>query len=232
MNFKNILKYLLGAAVGAGLTVLIMTIFFKPEPKVEYICEEGYELRDTCLDNTLLCTLTTKDSFNIYRIIREGLKIKETNTRPKIEEVKVPDTAYNKPLLERKYTKYLNNGTVEVWDSLTVIGEIVHWQRSHQTNEVIEVQEKVTNNTAIIEKGNDDSQTIKYIPIETTPKQTWIGTGASIMYYDNLTVPVSLDLQSGKSTFSIYKDVTTDFGNLKGYGIGYRRNLIRVSTKQ
>lgn len=232
MNLKTALKYVIGAVIGAAITIIVYTFFVSPKTKIEYVCEQGYELRDTCIDNTLLCTLTTKDSINIYRIIREGLKIKETNSRPKLESVSKVDTVYTqKALLQRQYTKYLNNGVTEVWDTINVIGEILDWKRSHKTDEIIEVRDKITNNTAIIAKGSDDSETIRYIPTLDSRSQTWIGVEAGVIYDDDMVVPIGITLDRGKSTFGVYKDITTPFKTINGYGIKYKRDLIKVSTK-
>lgn len=232
MNFKTILKYLIGAVIGAALTFTVMKIFFckAVETKTEYICEEGYELRDTCIGSNLLCTITSKDSINIYKIIKEGLKV-QTTARPKIEEAVVVTEEGEDSYEETLYTDYLNTGQTEVWDTLVVSqNKIKSWKRAHKSKEVTEVQEKVTNNTAVIAEDKDDSKKIEYFPVETT--STWIGLQGSVLIDDKVKVPVGLTLDRGRNTFGIVKDVTTPFKSLKGYGATYKRDLIKVSSKQ
>lgn len=196
--------------------------------QTEYICETGYELRDTCLGSTLICTLTTQDSFSVYRIIREGLKKKDT-TKHKVEQVEEIVTI--EPIKKRTYIKLLDNGITTVWDTVIVEGKILDWKRSHQTDTLIQVEHKTTTTTAIVEAGKDDSKKIEYIPVENNKSQTWIGVEGGVIYYDNPVVPIGLTLDRGRHTFSLVKDVMTPFGELKGYGIKYKRDIIRVSSK-
>ena len=138
----------------------ILAWSIKPKTKTEFLAGETItEYKDTCVESKLLCTLTTKDSMSIYRYIREGLKSKSEKVVAQIEEVKVPtQEEVTKPLMERKYTKLLDNGVVFVWDTITVLGEIKDWNRAYKMNEVVVVQEKSTTTTAVVSEGNDDSK--------------------------------------------------------------------------
>jgi hypothetical protein len=171
---------------------------------------------------------------SIYTILREGLKSKSKKVSPQIEEVKIPKPEDVKPLLERKYTKHFNNGNTQVWDTIIVVGEIKDWNRAHRIDEVIEVQEKHINTTAIIEKGEDDSkkEVIKYlpIPIDGSKKPVYVSLGGSAwmdtkqVHYD-----FGIGIDTKKNNFSLFKDPTTGFDNLEGYRLQYQRKLIRVS---
>lgn len=237
INMKNISKYLIYAAIAIGGIAIgwaVQSIFFcKDKTETVYVPGE-IQLKDTCLTNNLLCTLTYDDSVTIYRIVREGLKKHVPNEKPAIGSVTV-DSSTVVPTVTKVFYKLLSNGTLTVWDTVTVKGqgqvEIVKWDRAYKLDEVETVKETVKNNTAIIEKGDDQTEKIKYLPVEISKKQTWVGLESGILWYNEPVVPIGITLQSGKSTFAVQKDVLTPFGKLEGYGIKYSRNLIKVSTK-
>lgn len=233
---KNISKYILYAVIGlAGIALGVFgsKLFSKCKAETVYVPGEVV-VKDTCLDNRLLCTITTKDSMNIYRIIKEGLKVHEPKqgNKPKIEEVKVPDTPYAEPILERIYTKILNNGIVEVYDTLKIRGEILDWDRAYKVNETVEVQEKITNTTAVIEKGEDNSETIKYLPVEVPrKKETWVGLGTSFKYNDKFIPDAGIFVERGKTSVGLFVDPLQGFNDLSSYRVQLNQKLLRIGSK-
>lgn len=223
---KKMKNYVL---IGLGsLVVGVLLGFILDKPQTKYLAGEvKTEYRDTCVESKLICTLTTKDSLAIYRYIREGFKTKSEKVVAKVEEVKVPtEEQKQKPLMERKYTKILNNGMITVWDTLTVLGTIEDWDRAYKINEVVEVQEKSTTTTAIVEAGTktDVTETIKYIPIETTSNSLFLGPSAGFQYIDGVNYQVGLNLSSNRFGFTVF----TNPVELKQVGVKLDAKLFKV----
>lgn len=225
---KNIKNYILPVVVALLVGLVLGKVFFA-KIETKYLAGETVTItKDTCVDSTLLCTLTTKDSMSIYRIIREGFKNKSEKVEPKTESVvdakpeEVPTT-----IKKQVKTKYMNNGVTEVWDTLTFIGELVDWKRATKTNEIVEVQEKITTTTAIIEKGQDDSntETIKYLPVESNKSTgTYLGLVGGLDYNKSLDYTAGLQLAGERAGLVLY----TRPKNWKYVGIQLNTKLFKV----
>lgn len=198
-----------------GIIAFFAGWFLKPKKACTKLSQKTEIVyKDTCLDNKLLCTLTSKDSLSIYRIIREGFKSKSEKVFPKVESSKpVPVEDVPEVLQEIQYTKYMNNGNTEVWDTLLIIGRLKDWHRATKLNEIVEVQEKHTETTAVIEKGSDDSFTKKteYIPFETNP--TRLKAVGGIGYNEGIYYPVGLGIQWKGLELDITKNIKQPGGN-------------------
>lgn len=213
LNMKEIKKYALPVAL--AILGFLAGWFLKPKTTIhKSICETEIVYKDTCLTNSLLCTITSKDSISIYRIIREGLKSKSEKVVPQVEKEVVADVKDIPEIIkEVTVTKYMNNGNTEVWDTITTIGKIKEWKRATKITDVVEVQETHTQTTAVVGKENDDSFTQKteVIPVEVKP--TYLNLVGGVSYTDKVFYPVGLGVTWKGLQLDITKNVKAPGGN-------------------
>lgn len=209
----KIKKY--GIAIALAILGFLSGWFLKPSKgNIQVSDKTEIVYKDTCLTNNLLCTISSKDSLSIYRIIREGLKSKSEKVVPKVEKEVVADVKdVPEVIKETTVTKFMDNGVTTVWDTLVIVGKLKDWRRATKINEVVEVQEKHTETTAVIEKGSEDSFTKKteYIPVEVKPSYLKIVGGIS--YLDKVYYPVGLGVNWKGLDLSLTKNIKAPGGN-------------------
>lgn len=209
--FKNIGFVALGIVIG-----LIAMWFIKPTQKEIITTPSEIHYRDTCIQNQIIATLTSEDSLSVYRIVKEGIKSNSTNAKPTIEKVVSVDTVITTPL-SRQYTNKRIVDNVTIWDTLDVVGEIKYWKYATKTNEDIEVKEKHTTTTAIVEKGTKDSLQIKYLPQYFENSYDKLGLSLGLDYFNDPIIDVGVVYDRHQWSVGIDKDINTKIFDPKGY---------------
>lgn len=194
--------------------------------RVVPVVETKVQLVDTCITRKLLCTLSTRDSLSIYTKVRQGIK------RHVRREVPVPvetaDTVYlgsdTVVTVKRTYVKTLDNGIMQVWDTLEVDGKILDWNRAYKLDEVIETQTMFSNTVAVVQEDTQQVVAPRVIPAPPSPRS--LGVDGALFWNNPPMLPVGLHYSNGKSSFGVQKDVLTPLGSLRGYGLRYSVRVI------
>ena len=238
--FKTIGIGVASALVGAALVFF----FFKPKPETNTVFIPGkVELRDTCMQDNIVCTLTTNDSLSIYEEVKAG-RYKKRTIKPKLESailtkqniVSTMDTTYtgkipDKPLLERTYTYYKKVHDTHIWDTVTVEGEILDWQRVVKTDTTIKVKEKITNTTAVIEQGADDSKTQEYLPVEVNSSYIGVSLERTSPPFGDPHFDIGLTFDKERWSVGVDKNTQTKLLDPKGYGIKVIFKPFKIKSK-
>lgn len=225
---KGLKPYLIIGTIALVIGLISGLFINKPKAPIEHIVNK-IVYRDTCIESTLLCTITTQDSFNIYYTIRKGLKSKTEVSVPEIikeEAVGTTDTIVLFPPGKRlTYYKKLDTGLIEVWDTVTVVGKIEEWKRAHKLDTLELIKEKLTYVTAVVEQGEDNSGIIKYIPYES--RNTYLGASAGVLWAGKPVYHVGVNVSGerlGATLFTNPKDLTN-------WGIRVNFNLFKLNKK-
>ena len=228
-QFKNyfivgLICLLLGGIIG----------WFSHKQPVKFLAGETcYEYKDTCISNKVIANITTETNTVETGGVKKGKSTTTTSTFP-VEQVAKQDTdvvttfskSYNTGLMRMKVT-----ATVTAKSS--AVGKIA---MEYELDTLTLKSMTTINNVVVVSKDTTNKvpdSVVKYLPLETCPKQTWVSLGGSMNMNpkNQLGYDFGLGVTSGRLNVSLFKDPTTQFKRLDGYRLGLNFNALRMSKK-
>lgn len=222
-------NYLLTGIIALLIGGIVGYFLHKPETKV--IPGETITVyQDTCISNNIIADVTTETKTTTSGSVKKGGVQKETSIFP-IEEVAVQDSD-----IVTTFSKSYNTGLMKMKVTATVTSKSkarakIDMEYSLDTLLLKEMTTVV--NTVVVSKDTTDSvptEVTKYLPFESTSKQTWVGIGGSIKWNEKPVYDLGLNLQNGKTTFGLYVD-PLNIKELESFRLQLNRNLFKVSGK-
>lgn len=191
--------------------------FLKPKVTVhKSICETETVYKDTCLTNKLIANISTTTE------TKQEVAIKQGKPKKEISDLSIKEVAVEvKDEIDSTYTtvfeKNYNFGLVKLNVRIPVTakspakGKI---ELDYQVDTTILKEMTVVTNTAVVEKGTDDSFTKKteVIPVEVKP--TYLKLVGGISYTDKVFYPVGAGINFKGLEMAITKNVKAPGGNV------------------
>jgi len=231
-KMKNISKYILYFLIaigGVAIGIVGTKLFSKDKVKTEYI-GTSVVYRDTCINRVPIINVETIDSFIQKQVVKKG-KVQKVTEKPGIIEVSKKDSVYT-----TIFKKDFNWGLVDLKIKFDVeassAARLSDFQIDYRLDTVVLNNLYVKTQTIIVKDTSDESNIIKYIPIEVEPKlRTWIGLGGSIRYEDKPILDVGLHVNRGRTSVGLYIDPQRGFKSISAYRVHAQYNLFNVSLK-
>ena len=194
-------------AIAAAVVGALAMYFLMPqrtvtvEKLVEKKCPEQIKYIDTCL------YIVQVDTISTINTVKKGKKTKAESTETKLE----PQTEVAIVEDIRIYTKYLNTGLMQLWDTVKVQdSRIVDWNRGYQMDTLV-LNTMVKTVEKIVLQPSVTKETI-YVPTENTAH--YLGMAGKFSYYgDKPVYDVGLNYRFNRFDISITKSVNSIGGS-------------------
>lgn len=231
-KIKNMKNYILTGIIALLIGGVIGWFIHKPETKFipGEICTE---YRDTCIGNNIIADVTTQTKTTFEPGTKKG-KTNKDESFPDVTSVTKEDS-----IITTVFEKSYNTGLMRMKVKATVKAKSTATAKLDMEYELdtIMLKEMTTIvNTVVVSKDSTDKvpdSIIKYIPVESTKKQTWVNLGGSATMNpkNQLGFDVGGGVRFNHTQFNIFKDPTTQFKSLEGWRLQFNQELLRLSKK-
>lgn len=199
----------------------------KCEPQI--VCESEIVYRDTCIADAIVANISTETKTTTENTTKAG-KTKKDISIPAIETVTEKDSVYT-----TVFVKEYNYGLVKMKFKTTVKAKsaaTAKHELDYQLDTLLLKEMTTVVNTVVVDKGTDDSNTVKYLPVETAAKNTtWLGVGGSVRWDEKPLTDIGLTLQGKRFGTGLFIAPEKGFKDPSAYRLQVNMNLLKVATK-